>query len=133
MADEPARPRVLALDDDPLVLDVLRDTLEDAGFDVLLSSTDQEAIAALGAEHDPPLVGFVTDVNLGSPVTGWDVAARARELRPTLPIVYVTGDSEHEWASKGVPRSVIVTKPFAAAQIVVALSVLANRNDLTSD
>lgn len=133
MSDEPPRPRVLALDDDPLVLDVLRDTLEEAGFDVLLSYTDQEAIAALGVEHDPPLVGFVTDVNLGTPVTGWDVAVRARELRPALPIVYVTGDSEHEWVSKGVPQSVVITKPFAASQVVVALAGLANRSDLKSE
>ena len=128
MSDEPARPRVLALDDDPLVLDVIRDSLEEGGFDVILTYTDEEALAAIEAEHHA-LAGFVTDVNLGSAITGWDVAHRARELKPTLPIVYVTGDSEHEWASKGVPNSVVVTKPFAAAQIVVALANLANRSD----
>jgi len=71
---------------------------------------------------------MVTDVNLGAGPTGWDVAAKAREMIPTLPVIYVTGDSGHHWPSHGVPQSVIITKPFAAAQIVVALAGLANQS-----
>ena len=56
----------------------------------------------------------------------WDVARRAREKIPTLPVVYVTGDSAHEWAAQGVPNSVMISKPFVAAQIVNAVSTLLN-------
>jgi hypothetical protein len=39
-------------------------------------------------------------------------------------VVYITGDSAHEWTVHGVPNSVLVTKPFAAAQVVTAVSQL---------
>lgn len=36
----------------------------------------------------------------------------------------VSAASEHQWASQGVPGSVMIAKPFAAAQLVVAVSTL---------
>jgi DNA-binding response OmpR family regulator len=70
----------------------------------------------------------VTDVNLSpGKLTGWDVAKRARELQPTLPVVYITGTDANDWASNGVPNSVLVAKPFAPAQIVTAISQLLNQ------
>ena len=74
-------------------------------------------------------LGLVTDVNLGDGPDGWDFGRRTRELSARLPVVYVTGKSEHEWTSKGVPHSVIIAKPFAPAQIVVAISSLLNATE----
>ena len=59
-------------------------------------------------------------------LTGWDVARVAREIDPTMPIVYMTGTHGEDWASKGVPNSVLLTKPFAPAQLVTAISNLLN-------
>jgi hypothetical protein len=36
----------------------------------------------------------------------------------------MSGDSAHHWAAKGVPRSILLAKPFAAAQLVEAISSL---------
>lgn len=69
---------------------------------------------------------LVTDVNLSGELTGWDAATRGRELNPDLPVVYMTGDSAHQWASRGVPNSVLIAKPFAPVQIVTAVSNLLN-------
>jgi hypothetical protein len=33
-----------------------------------------------------------------------------------MPVVYITGDSTHDWSSKGVPDSVVIAKPFAPAR-----------------
>ena len=75
----------------------------------------------------PPCRALITDIRLASsPITGWDVARRARELQPDLPVVYITGDSGHHWNSEGVPNSVLVMKPFAVAQVVTAVSQLLN-------
>jgi hypothetical protein len=38
----------------------------------------------------------------------------------------MTGTHGEEWASKGVPDSVLLNKPFAPAQIVTAVSQLLN-------
>jgi DNA-binding response OmpR family regulator len=50
----------------------------------------------------------------------------AREINATFPIVYMTGAAADEWASKGVPNSVLLSKPFAPAQLVTAVSQLLN-------
>jgi two-component system, cell cycle response regulator CpdR len=57
---------------------------------------------------------------------GWDVARTARERHPAIPIIYMTGTHGDDWTSKGVPRSVLLIKPFAPAQIVTALAQLLN-------
>ena len=80
------------------------------------------------------LVGaLVTDINLGSgKLDGWNVARCAREIDPDFPVVYMTGDSADEWASKGVPNSILITKPFAPAQLVTAISQLLNSGTPTA-
>jgi DNA-binding response OmpR family regulator len=81
-----------------------------------------QALAEL--EANPARFGApLTDVRLGQP-DGWEVARWARELVPRMPVLYVTGDSAHEWHTQGVPNSLVVAKPFVAAQIVTALRAL---------
>jgi CheY-like chemotaxis protein len=62
----------------------------------------------------------------GRITSGWEIAKRARELHPEIPVVYVTGAAAAEWSSKGVPNSLIIQKPFAPAQVVTAVSQLLN-------
>jgi len=120
-------PVVLLVDDEPLIQDLLENALDDGGFSVVLAGTDEEALAALEADGARNFVGVITDVNLRCTRSGWDIARRARELSPTLPVLYVTGDSEQEWAAQGVPSSMVIPKPFAPAQVVVALATLINK------
>jgi two-component system OmpR family response regulator len=119
-----ARGAVLVVEDEALILELVRTALEDAGFPVLTAQDDEEAVSALEAVAARGLAAMVTDVRLGGGRTGWDIARRARELNPELPVLYVTGDSAHEWIVQGVPRSTVMSKPFAAAQVVVALATL---------
>jgi DNA-binding response OmpR family regulator len=49
-----------------------------------------------------------------------------RAKQPTLPVIYVTAAREEEWATDGVPNSILISKPFAPAQLVTALSNLLN-------
>lgn len=129
MSSDTGEPVVLVIEDEPLIQELLQSALAEAGFQVVVAVDDNEAIAIIEGDKASALAGIVTDVNLGRRLTGWDVARRARELFPNLPVVYVTGDSSHEWTAHGVPRSAIVGKPFAPAQIVVALSSLLNQTD----
>ena len=123
---------LLILDDEPMVRELLEVALEESGYKVLLARDAKDAMAILGlkpAKHR----ALITDVNLGDdPVTGWDVARHAREINPDLPIVYMSGASGHQWPIMGVPGSILVTKPFAPAQIVTAISHLLNEPDAAS-
>lgn len=98
--------------------------LEEAGFAVEHVTDGKAAIAALeeGPENYKVLV---TDVRLPH-VLGWDVAERARELNAGLPVVYVSGDSAADWAAKGVPKSMMLQKPFANPQLVAAITTVLN-------
>ena len=114
---------VLYVEDDVIVRESAAMALEHAGFEVVVAKNGDAALAALENDADP-FCAVITDVNLGTGPDGWEVAKRARELNRALPVVYVSGASGHEWRSKGVPNSVLIAKPFAPSQIVVALSTL---------
>ena len=91
--------------------------------------TAAQAISALEA----PAANFcalITDIRLGrGEPTGWDIARRARELSPTLPVIYMTGDGAGDYPANGVPNSVLLCKPFAPAQVVTAVAQLLNSGD----
>ena len=76
-------------------------------------------------------VGSLPMLKLGGNVSGWDVARHAREVNQDLPVVYITGFSAEDWPSQGVPKSILVQKPFAPAQIITAISSLLNVSSTT--
>lgn len=104
---------------------VLQVSFEEGGFEVLMAASGEEAIAALDAKGDA-VRALLTDINLESKSSGWDVARHARVLNPNFPVVYMTGGDGHDWAALGVPNSVLITKPFAPAQVITAVSQLLN-------
>jgi DNA-binding response OmpR family regulator len=118
-----AAPMLLYVEDEALTQDLVEASLREAGFDVLTASDGSEALALLQSSNDA-LRGLITDIDLGDGPDGWDVARTARELAGGLPVVYVSGASDSDWASRGVPNSVMIAKPFAPAQVVVAISSL---------
>lgn len=117
---------ILVVEDEALIRDVVEETLDDGGFKVVLATSGEEAVKLLDS-FDPKYRALVTDVNLGPDrMSGWEVARHARSVDPELAVVYMTGDSAAEWASQGVPNSVLLTKPFAPAQLVTAVAQLLN-------
>jgi CheY-like chemotaxis protein len=120
MADD-AGPLVLYVEDEALIQELGVTALEEAGFSVHACLSGAEAVAAL---EDGALAFrvLVTDIDLHGLPNGWDVGRCAREHIPDLPVIYVSGGSSHEWTARGVPGSVLVAKPYAAAQLVVAVS-----------
>jgi hypothetical protein len=63
---------------------------------------------------------------LGGTINRWEIARAAREIDPGFPIVYMTGAAAEEWPSQGVPKSILLHKPFAPAQLVTAVSQILN-------
>ena len=120
---------VVVVEDEPLILEMVREALEEAGFEVLSATSSRSAEEKIGAADE--IVGLITDVRLGRGPDGWELARAVRTARPGLPVVYMTGDSAGEWSAHGVPRSLIVQKPFAVGQVVAALTGLLNELDST--
>jgi CheY-like chemotaxis protein len=123
---------ILVVEDDQTIQSVIEEALSDGGFEIAIASSGEQAVELVNAAN-PPFRAVVTDINLGrNRMDGWDVARHARENKPDMPVVYMTGDSADEWASKGVPNSILLTKPFAPAQLVTAVAQLLNAGPPTT-
>lgn len=116
---------ILLAEDEGLLLFDFEQALGEAGFGVLAVTSGRRALELLRTP-DAAIQGLVTDIRFGESPDGWVVARLARELDPQIPVVYISGDSAPAWASKGVPNSVMLAKPFATAQLVTAISQLLN-------
>jgi DNA-binding response OmpR family regulator len=116
---------ILVVEDDSSVRSGIEDAFAQAGYAVMAASSGADAIDLLD-EHWVELSAVVTDIRIGNGPDGWELAKRARELDRNIAIVYVTADSAHHWSARGVPKSVLIHKPFASAQLVTAVSGLLN-------
>ncbi|WP_247387040.1 MULTISPECIES: response regulator [unclassified Bradyrhizobium] len=116
---------VLVVEDDRLIQAMIEDALSDGGFQSAVTGSGEEAIELLQA-NETHYRAIITDINLVGRRNGWEVAQRSREIDPSMPVIYMTGTHAEDWASKGVPNSVLLSKPFAPAQLVTALSNLLN-------
>jgi DNA-binding response OmpR family regulator len=115
---------VSLVEDDELMRSLLQTELEAQGYEVAVASTGEDAMALLGI-RGAEFGALITDVELTpGKLNGWDVARNARRAFSDLPVIYITGTRSAEWFFNGVPRSVLLAKPFATAQFVTALSQL---------
>jgi DNA-binding response OmpR family regulator len=125
-------PTILVVEDDQLIQSVVEETLTDGGFEIDIAASAAQAIELLD-KVSGKYRALVTDINLGrGQIDGWEIARHAREIDPEFPVVYMSGDSAEAWASKGVPNSIMLDKPFAPAQLVTAVSQLLNSGTPTA-
>jgi CheY-like chemotaxis protein len=91
--------------------------LRPVGHHVILAASGEEALGVL--EQAGPFDLVITDVSMGSGMTGWDLAARIRERWPELPVVLASGwgaqINPEEARSRGVAR--VLAKPFRMAEL----------------
>ena len=116
---------LLLVEDEALIRMHLDEELSAAGFQLVIALDGTQAMGELDADA-ARFRGVLTDIRLGRGPNGWEIARHAREFVPHIPIVYISGDSAHEWDAQGVPNSVMVSKPFVAAQIITAITSLLN-------
>jgi DNA-binding response OmpR family regulator len=117
---------ILVVEDEQLLQSIVEESLTDGGFETVIASSGENAVELLDASEGK-FRALVTDINLGSgKIDGWNVAQHAREIDANFPIVYMSGKDADDWASKGVPNSIMLAKPFAPAQLVTAVSQLLN-------
>jgi DNA-binding NtrC family response regulator len=115
----------LLAEDEALLLVDFEGALKEAGFGVVAVTSGGRAVELLTSD-DSAIQGVITDIRFPQRPDGWEVARIARKIVPDMPVVYVSGDSAPDWASEGVPNSIMLEKPFAMAQLVTAISQLLN-------
>jgi CheY-like chemotaxis protein len=107
--------RLLVVDDEDFVRDLLGEILEGEHCDVYLAADGTQALAAF---KEMEFDGVFTDVGMPG-MSGWELAREIRQINKRIPIAVITGWGEavgsHEQKAAGVDW--IVAKPFTADRI----------------
>jgi len=104
--------RILLVEDEELVIQMLEQTLEDIGYHVTPRTSSVEALKAFEARPDRfDLV--ITDMTMPN-MTGAELAPRLLEIRPDIPIILCTGFNEmiDEKRAKAIGIREYVMKPI---------------------
>jgi len=83
------RPVVLVVDDDDEVLDVAAIILASLGYHVIPATNPEAALEIVKYYRGIDLL--MTDIVMPGPFDGWELARRAKQMRPNLGVVYTTG------------------------------------------
>ena len=107
--------RVLVVDDDPEVLEALREILEDLGYEASTAASAEQAIAAMTTVR--PHVVFL-DLRMPG-ISGLEALTYFRQHHRTLPVIVITGDPGHESAQKARAAGAfdVLAKPFGMATL----------------
>ena len=127
--DEHALPRppraqqgetVLVIDDEPTVRMLVTEVLQDLGYAAIEAPEGASGLRVLQSDARVDLL--VTDVGLPGGMNGRQVADAARQIRPGLKVLFITGYAENAAIGHGhlAPGMHVLTKPFA-------METLANR------
>jgi signal transduction histidine kinase/ActR/RegA family two-component response regulator len=122
---QPGRTRILVVDDEERVRELLRDILESEGYSVVPARGGREALELLAAdEYD----AVFTDLGMQG-MSGWEFARAVRERDAHLPLAVVTGWGEAVGSTERDAARVdwVVTKPFDASQILAIAREVARR------
>ena len=123
--------RVLVVDDEPNIVDVISMALRFEGFQVESAATGADAIAAVAARR-PQLL--VLDVMLPD-IDGFEVARRLATARTDVPIIFLTARDSTEDVVHGltVGGDDYVTKPFSLEELVARIRTILRRSGLSEE
>ncbi len=125
----PSRPlRVLLVDDDPMLIKSLQDTLQEDGHTIVATNGGQAGIEAFTQALRDGKSFDLTITDLGMPfVDGRKVAASIKALSPTTPVILLTGWGQRMIADNEIPAHVdkVLSKPPRLQDLRAALKELA--------
>ncbi|WP_277183211.1 hybrid sensor histidine kinase/response regulator [Caballeronia sp. BR00000012568055] len=104
---------VLVVDDEPSVRMLVTDVLEEIGYTVIEAADSQAGLKVLQSNVRIDLL--ISDVGLPGGMNGRQMADAAREARPDLKVLFITGYAENSVIGNGhlEPGMQVLTKPFA--------------------
>jgi excisionase family DNA binding protein len=120
IASQAGRPRVLIVDDEATIRDLLSKTLALAEYDVDLAPDGRTAVERL---RIIPYDLLITDLKMPG-VDGLSVIREARRLKADIPVIIITGFSTEASAIEAVNLGVsgYLTKPFRVPRVLAAAS-----------
>ncbi len=107
--------RILVVDDETIVLSLVRDALEDENYLIETSSNSQDALALAQNE---PFDLLITDIRMPH-MDGIELVRKVREARPDIAIIFMTGYANLSSAKNAIKQgaSDYIMKPFELVEI----------------
>jgi len=123
VAEEQAR--LLVVDDEDALLDMLRDALRFAGYEVHVARRGFEALTVAADVH-PDLV--ILDVNLPD-IDGFEICRRLRADGSDVPVVFLTARDDRDDVRTGFTRGGddYLTKPFSLEELDLRVQAILRR------
>ena len=118
--------RVLLVEDELLISDMIAEVLAEHGFEVCAVASAKEALQHLTCGE--PYDVLFTDINLPGGIDGAALARLARQLRPDLPVVYASGAISRIEQLNAVPGATFVPKPYDPEKLCALLGSFAARH-----
>jgi PAS domain S-box-containing protein len=127
---EGGRERVLVVEDDPAVRQLIGEVLDELGYERLLAPEAADAMPFL--HSDLPIDLLITDVGLPR-IDGRKFAEIARHRRPGLKVLFITGYAENATDRNAflAPGMEMMTKPFALSALAAKIRELVGVNAAT--
>ncbi len=110
---------ILVIDDEEPIRMLINDVLQEAGYRVLEAADGPAGLKILQSDARVDLL--ITDVGLPGGFNGRQVADHARQTRPDLRVLFITGYAENAVIGNGQldPGMEVITKPFAMASLAL--------------
>jgi len=111
--------RILIVDDENIILDILQEHLSERGFDCVVAGTPREALDALREAESSILL---TDIVMPE-MSGIDLAQAARNLWPDLGVIVMTGKTDVTTAISALRAGAddYVVKPFDFEEMLICV------------
>ena len=121
-------PKILVVDDEQYVRELLADFLEGEGYEVILA---EDGTAALRLFHQQTFDAVFTDVGMPG-MSGWELARAIREHDAKIPLAIITGWGDAVGSTEQEEAKVdwVVTKPFSINRIEEILMEISSRNGI---
>ena len=107
---------VLVVEDEPRVRRIAMARLQELGYRVLEAADGPSALSVLRSTPEVDLL--FTDMIMPGGMTGAELARHARELKPSLKVLFTSGYAEPDLVSRGlISKSSWLQKPYSTAEL----------------
>lgn len=118
-------PRLLVVEDDPLLLGYMATALQTAGYRVEVAASGAEALAVHGAAVEPFAL-VLSDVMMPH-MSGFELGRRLRRLDPEVNLLFMSGDATELAREPGLGQFGLLSKPFRPEALLQAVRAALQR------
>ena len=122
----PRPPKILVVDDEPVICEILEFNLTNEGYEVSCAHSAEEALKHLSADHSLILL----DVMMGG-MSGYKFAELLRQRKNKIPVIFLTAkDTENDMLTGfSVGGDDYISKPFSIKEVLARIKAVLKRSE----